>query len=449
MSKAEKLERFIDRACAKGFFNGVWLLSENGAVTSEGALGAADLSGRELDTDTVFELASVSKQFTAAGIMLLRDRGLLTLDDPINRYFPRSPYDPSVTIRHLLNHTSGLPGYDAWVMKRASETGGIPPSGVMEDFLYGSGAPASFPPGERWEYSNTGYALLALITEKVSGKPWRDFLCDALFLPAGMERTTVFHRRLESGRVIPDYAYGMVWENGAYRCPDDTAAKGRVVPLDGIEGDGSVNSTLHDLFLWDRALRSGSVLSLSTQEEMRQPARLNDGRTYPYGFGWMLDTGRADGLSNIRHNGVWPGYRTLFLRFLDRDSAFLFMLNREGPDSVADSVTREGLLQTVLEREARLPAGTEELLKALPDEERERIAGTYAGDGAEATIGRGKNGIPAVSLSLGGQKLCFEIVSAGNGVYFTVPDGLRFECDGSRITQASIGTMIKTGGKET
>ena len=449
MSTAEKLEQFIGRAHAEGFFNGAWLLSENGAVTGEGALGTADLSGRKLDTDAVFELASVSKQFTAAGIMLLRDRGLLALDDPLDRYFPRSPYGPSVTVRHLLNHTSGLPDYDAWVMKRAAETGGIPAAGVMEDFLYESGAPASFPPGEKWEYCNTGYALLALITEKVSGKPWRDFLREELFLPAGMESTTVYHRRLESGRVIPDYAYGTVWENGSYRCPDDTEAKSYVVPLDGIEGDGSVNSTLHDMFLWDRALRNGSVLSLSTQEEMRQPARLNDGRTYPYGFGWMLDIGRWDGLSSIRHTGIWPGYRTLFLRFLDRDGMFVYMLNREGPDSVADSVMREGLLDTVLGREALPPAKTEELLRALPDAEFARIAGTYAGSGAEVSIRRGEGGIPAARLSLGGAQMCFEIVSAGNGVYFTVPDGLRFECDGSRITQSGIGTMIKTGGKET
>ena len=443
MSLPDKLEKFIEYAYERGFFNGVWLLSENGAIVSEGALGVADITGRRLDKDSVFELASVSKQFTAGGIMILRDRGLLNLDDPITDYFPESSYDQSITIRNLLNHTSGLPDYMPWVMKKAIAEGTIPTTDIMEEFLSESGDPADFPPGEKWEYCNTGYALLAQIIKKVSGKSYGDFLKDEIFIPLGMENTTVYHRRLNRDQIIDNYAYGLIWDEGEYRYPDDTESRNYVIPLDGIEGDGTVNSNLHDMLLWDRALRNGSLLSPDTQKEMWQPTRLNDGLEKAYGFGWMLDMDRADGLSNVRHNGDWPGYSTMFLRFLDKDSTFIYMLNRTGQDDIAHSMTRDGMLETVLEKEAMLPERTENLKKEMPEAELSSISGIYEGGGQEASITRSDDGRPLVSLSIGGEKYSFEFVSAGKGIYYTIIGGIRFECDGYKVYKESIGTLIK------
>lgn len=443
MTTAEKLEKFIRYANGNGFFNGAWLLAENGVVTSEGALGVADLSGRELTTDSVFEMASVSKQFTASAVMLLKEKGLLKLDDPLAKYFPKSPYDPAITLRHLLHHTSGLPDYMQWVGQKAMTDGVIYPTDILEDFLYESGEPALFSPGDRWEYCNTGYALLALIIEKVSGKTYADFLHDEIFGPAGMDRTTIYHRRLNKDRRIENYAYGMVWENGSFKYPDDTVSKSYVVPLDGIEGDGTVNSTLHDMFMWDRALRNGTVLSHAAQEEMRVPARLNDGSVYPYGFGWSLDLDRADGLAHIRHNGTWPGYRTMFVRFLDSESTFIYMLNREGLDSIGDAMTKEGLLGTVLGQDAMLPGKAENIGNEISEAEFLRISGTYEGNGSAATIRRGSDGKTEACLGIGGQNYTVKIVSVGRNIYYTDPLGIRFECDGNIIHNESIGKLLK------
>ena len=348
MNRAADLGRFIRDAYEKGYFNGTWLLAEDGKVTGKGALGDADLTGRKLNDDSMFELASVTKQFTASAVMILKEEGLLTLDEPIKTYFPGSPYDPAITIRHLLTHTSGLPDYMHWVGYKAMADGVIYPTDILENFLYESGEDALFAPGEKWEYCNTGYALLSLIVRKVSGKPFAEFLRDRIFLPAGMKRTAVVHQRVNKDAIPENYAFGMVWEDGAYMYPEVTATRNYVIPLDGIEGDGMVSSTVHDLFLWDRALRSGSILSFDAQKEMRTPVRLNDGSEYPYGFGWRLDLERNDGLKNIYHNGNWPGYNTHITRCIDQDITFIYLRNREAPDAAANTMTLEGIREAVL-----------------------------------------------------------------------------------------------------
>jgi CubicO group peptidase (beta-lactamase class C family) len=336
----DRLDAFMHEGFARGVMNGTYLLAQNGEIVTEGALGIADLaSGRKLDIDTIFELASVSKQFTATATLLLRDRSLLSLDDPLERFFPGIPYSGR-TIRHLLNHTSGLPDYMEWVGSQAGSQ--IPGNEIIERFIFESGLPEIFAPGEKWSYCNTGYCLLALIIEKASGVSFAEFLGDNLFQPAGLESTCVYHRR-KNGNTINNYAFGYIWENDGWILPDASPSNNYVIPLDGVEGDGTVNTTLHDLLRWDWALKSGMVLSHASQAEMYTATTLKDGSQNSYGLGWFVDGGVDNRC--VHHRGDWPGYRTLFARWLDRGTTLILLTNQSGYDTYGTESLFEGVIK--------------------------------------------------------------------------------------------------------
>ena len=176
MEKKTMAENYIHAAYEKGVFAGTWLLAENGEIVTNGAVGFRDPEGRlPMREDSIFDIGSVSKQFTAAAIMLLRRDGLLNLEDEITKFYPEIPFR-GITIRHLLTHTSGLPDCFAWMIKTAKADHMIPDNGAVLRFLTESGTTPDFLPGEQWAYSNTGYALLAEIVAKVSGVPFAQFL---------------------------------------------------------------------------------------------------------------------------------------------------------------------------------------------------------------------------------------------------------------------------------
>ena len=167
MDKKTMMENLARAAHEKGGFTGVWLYAEKGEIISKGAIGMTGQTGNEpVREDMVFDLASVSKQFTATAIMLLRRKGLLSLEDEITKFFPELPYK-GVTVRHLLNHTGGLPDYMDWVEETAIRENTIPGNDIMIRFLCECGKGAEFAPGEKYDYSNTGYCVLAEIVEKV------------------------------------------------------------------------------------------------------------------------------------------------------------------------------------------------------------------------------------------------------------------------------------------
>lgn len=352
MNKKAVMEKLILDAHEKGGFSGSWLYAEKGEIISKGAIGVNDAeAGTPITEDMVFDLASVTKQFTAAAVMLLRRRGLLSLEDEITKFFPKLPF-PGVTVRHLLTHTGGLPDYEEWVEKTASAEGNIPGNEIIIRFLTESGEEAEFAPGEKWEYSNTGYCVLAQIVETVSGVPFEDFLEQNIFIPAGMTATKVYHRR-KDGIAVPNLALGMVYEDGRYILPDDSADPdiSEVVPLDGVNGDGLVHSNIFDLFRWDRVLREGTVVTLEEQAEMYTPTLLKSGEygvdddligpAY-YGYGWDIINDPEHGLI-VDHSGGWPGYALWFERFIDEDKVIIKLSCREQTDGRALNALVPGL----------------------------------------------------------------------------------------------------------
>ena len=391
MNKKAMIDKLARDAFEKGGFNGAWLYAENGEIVSKGAVGFSDLEDKvPLSEDSLFDLASVSKQFSAAAVMLLRRRGLLSLEDEITKFFPEIPYK-GVTIQHLLNHTGGLPDYMDWVDQIAKEEKTIPNNSVIVRFLCECGEEPSFAPGEQLEYSNTGYCLLAQIVETVVGVPFEDFLRDNIFEPAGMHATRIYHRRMDKVE-IPNLAWGLSLPLGTdrYRIPDELPGESAAVTCDGANGDGLVHSNILDLFRWDRALRAGTVLTKEEQALMATPGRLNNGEIgidkdedededpdYGYGFGWDVLDDPDFGLI-VCHSGGWPGYSNWYERFVDADRVLIRLRCRDVRDERAWQAFSKGLTAIARDYEPAPVRSIEELAVQNPDQSSwDDIVGEY------------------------------------------------------------------------
>ena len=226
MDKNTAMQRLARDAYEKGSFNGTWLYAENGKIISKGACGFRDAENRlPMQEDTIFEMASVTKMFTATAIMLLAREGKLGLDDEYVKYFPDYPY-PGVTIRHLLTHTSGMPDdfeTGTWVCPAWENEKRIPPCSEIIRFIRESGEEASHAPGETFRYTDIGYCLLANLVEKLSGVPFEDFLRKHIFEPSGMKDSGIYHTRRD-GRPSDRFARNMVLEDDDY-VPSDGATR--------------------------------------------------------------------------------------------------------------------------------------------------------------------------------------------------------------------------------
>jgi len=324
-------------------FNGNVLISKDGKIIYQKSFGYANYDTKEMLNDSsLFELASVSKEFTAMGIMMLKEQGKLNYNDNVKKYIPELPYE-GMTIRHFLTHTSGLPTYEdekffeGWDSKKI----------VFNDDIIKQFAklkpPVLFQPGEKWEYSNAAYALLATIIERVSGKSYSEFLKENIFTPLNMTRSRVYNTRRSAKEIIPNYAFGYVYSDSLkkFMLPDSLKEYYYVITLDGIQGDGVVNSTTGDLFKWDQALYTEKLVSKTTLEEAFTPVKLNNDSTYQYGFGWFIAQDSTLG-KVVQHSGGWPGYGTYIRRFIDKNNCIIILTNNGGygRKSVIAEVTR-------------------------------------------------------------------------------------------------------------
>jgi D-alanyl-D-alanine carboxypeptidase len=282
--------------------------------------------------DTVFELASVTKQFTAAAIMLLVEENKIGLDDPISRYLADTPDTwRGITVRHLLTHTAGFPGLDKGfatlsALWRANYT-------TAQLFASAKRDAMSFAPGERWQYSDVGYFLLGMIVEKASGERYREFLAGRFFQPLGMTHTTV----LDQWAIIKNLAAGYTLRKG------ETIRIRRISQVE-LPSHYGVFSTVNDLAKWELALASGKVLQRASLEQMWTAVKLNDGSSFPYGFGWGVDEIRGHRL--ISHTGITG---TQYSRYPD-DGLTVIVLTNLGTFVGAAEVNSWGLTSGVAGR---------------------------------------------------------------------------------------------------
>ncbi len=387
MDKNTMMQNLARESHEKGGFNGAWLYAEKGEIVSKGALGFRDPAGTlPITEDTIFQLASISKNFTSAAVMLVRREGLLRLDDEITEFFPEIPY-PGVTVRHLLTHTSGIPDYfdDAdWFIRIWKEEKRVPGNDEILRFLRETKAKPYFAPGEGLHYSNTGFNLLALLVERLSGIPYEEFLQKNIFEPAGMSSTRCCHIRRD-GVPFENYARATVFEDGKYVADVDSAEDGDVVAFDGLNGDDYVFTNIFDMLKWDKTLREGKVLTLEEQELMYTPAKLGNGEDavydeddgLGYGFGWAVGRDEELGLI-VSHSGGMPGVAAWFERFIDADRTLVILINRDVEEYRALDGFWNGLQLIARDKEPEPIRTIEELMLKDPDKSKwESCCGKY------------------------------------------------------------------------
>ncbi len=388
MDKKTMMENLAREAYEKGGFNGAWLYAENGEIVSKGALGFRDPENTlPITEDTIFQLASVSKTFTAAAVMLLMRQGLLATEDRITKYFPELTAYEGVTVRHLLNHTGGVPDYFDdmdWFFRIWRKEKRVPGNDEILRFLCESELNPSFAPGEKLEYSNTGYNLLALLVERLSGVPYEEFLQKNIFEPAGMTSTRSVHIRSD-GIPFENFARASVFEDGRYVADVDSVRYRDVVAFDGLNGDDYVFSNIFDMLAWDRALREEKVLTREEQRLMYAPGKLSSGEDsvydeddgLSYGFGWATGRDAELGLV-VSHSGGMPGVVTWFERFIDADRTLVFLINRDAEDYRAIISFWTGMQKIARNKEPDPVRTIDEIAIKDPDKSRwESFCGKY------------------------------------------------------------------------
>ncbi len=290
--------------------------------------GMADVENNIPVTEaTNFRLASVTKQFTAMCILLLMEKGKLSLDQTLTDIFPEFPeYGKSITIDHIIHHTSGLIDYESLIPDTATVQvldKDILEMMMLQDSTY-------FPPGSKYQYSNSGYAVLAMIIEKVSGKRFADFLDEEIFSKIGMENTVAFEQGISE---VTNRAFGYAEE-------DD-----RLIPKDqsltsAVLGDGGIYSSVLDLYKWGQALYTDTLVSVGSMQLAFTPDTLNDGTPTNYGFGWRID--ELDGHYRVHHTGQTCGFTTVIQRYPKNDFSIIILTNRHKPmlNDLADKIAR-------------------------------------------------------------------------------------------------------------
>lgn len=308
-----KIDTFFTNKYRKGAFNGVVLFADSGRIIYENAFGYSKFSTKDsLKTNSIFQLASVSKQFTAFAVMFLKEKGMLSYNDDVRKYFPSFPYE-GITIRHLLTHSSGLQNYMHFADDYWADKDQVLNNNNVIDILIKYKPELCFKPGARFLYCNTGYCILASIIEKVTGMPFNHFMESNIFKPLGMNNTFVFNSRLQlqNERIALGHSPGKRVEPWFYQ--------------DGVVGDKNVYSTVNDLLIWDQALYDCQLVNHNTLDEAFVPAFSKIKSDRNYGYGWRIKT--FEGNKIVYHGGWWKGYRSYFVRSLNDHKTIIVLIN--------------------------------------------------------------------------------------------------------------------------
>ena len=303
-----KINEYMDKYLELWDFSGSVLVAKEGEVLFKKGYGYANIEHKVSNTsETKFRIWSITKQFTAVAILMLEEKGLIDVKDSIKKYFPEyTEFDERITIHHLLTHTSGIFNYSnvADIHKRLHK---LPLTheeviGLFKD------RPLEYQPGEGWNYCNSGYHLLGLIIEKVSGKTYSEFLKENIFDPIGMKNTGVDDNRT----ILPNMATG-------YYLNDDRLIHCEYVDMNIVYSSGAMYSTVEDMYLWDQALLSEKLIKKESLERMNTPYK--DG----YGYGVFIED--KYGRRNVNHGGGCEGFLTELHRYIDDKVSIVILSN--------------------------------------------------------------------------------------------------------------------------
>lgn len=310
-------------------FNGQMLVARHGTVLYNRCYGFSDFrTSTPITPETSFQTASISKTFTATAVLLLHQEARLHIDSLVVKYIPEFPYT-RITVRHLLNHTSGLQNY-MWVMERSWTQPHKPTNEDMLKIFIRQRRPLDFAPGTRFAYSNTGYAMLGLLVERISGQRFPDFMHTRIFEPLGMVNTFVYDVHNDPKPEVR--AFGFRPNRGRYALIND-------VSHDGIMGDKGIFSTANDLYKWDQAIYRNQILLPEIWQMAFEKTTLQNANTVNYGLGWRLQAFLDQRI--VHHPGRWNGFRTSFKRFIDKDATLIILSNTNmNISSLVDSMQK-------------------------------------------------------------------------------------------------------------
>jgi CubicO group peptidase (beta-lactamase class C family) len=327
---AARLDRRLSELAAAKRFSGAALVAREGRVVLSKGYGMANY---ELDVpntpQTKFRLGSITKQFTAAAVLLLQERGKLSVQDSVCKHVADCPAAwQNVTVHHLLTHTSGIPSFTSMPEYRQTSRLRTTVDDLIKRFRE---KPLEFTPGERFNYSNSGYLLLGHLVEKLSGKSYEEFLRESFFAPAGMTRTGYDHNE----EVLPGRASGYVRRDGRLYNAD-------FIDMSIPHGAGALYSTVEDLYLWDQALHGGKLLSAKSVEAMTTPFHSG----YAYGVG----VGQHWGFQSVAHGGGIEGFNTYLARWNEPRTTVVVLGNIENADAgpISTALAREALSDKIV-----------------------------------------------------------------------------------------------------
>ena len=325
-SEVKQYAKFISDMKSEGFTTGNILVYENGEIVFQSSDGLRSIDPIDsLTLNSQFRLASVSKQFTGVAIMKLKQAGNLDYDQKVNTILTDFPHD-NITIKHLLHHTSGLADYieiikENFVSQNSTKRYILGNNEIL-DIFYDTNPKLNFQPGEEFEYSNTGYLVLASIVEKISKQHFRDFLKENIFEPLGMSRTTLYNYQEGNDPNMPNrvFGYRKTESEKGYELNDYHV-------VNDVRGDGGIYSTLNDLYKWNMALVNYKVLPKEYLDEAWSWGTLNNGEKIIYGFGWFRFLEDKTKPKTVFHSGGWVGFSTYLFNEIETKSGYIVLTN--------------------------------------------------------------------------------------------------------------------------
>jgi CubicO group peptidase (beta-lactamase class C family) len=321
MNTEEKIDNIFAEYNKPGYPGAAVMIISDGEIILQKGYGLANVEDKQQVTaESNFRLASVTKQFTAMAALILIERNELTLETTLKEIFPEFPeHGSSITIKQLLQHTSGLYDYEDLIAD--SVTVQLNDKNVLD--LMMTTKRGYFEPGSKHRYSNTGYALLALTVEKVSGIPFRSFLKENIFNPLEMHNTIAYENGINE---VSNRAYGYTISNNGIELTDQSITS-------AVLGDGGIYSNLHDLYKWDQALYTTKLINQKHLTESWTRGVTCEGTYFPYGYGWHLENRNNEKV--IFHTGSTRGFRNIIYRIPEKKFSIIILINRNaGEESI-------------------------------------------------------------------------------------------------------------------
>ncbi len=428
------IDRFVVAKARYHGFNGNVLVAEKGRIIYRKSFGFSQFKLKTpLTSESVFNVASISKEFTAAAVMHCVERGLINLDDELRKYFPEIPYE-GVTVRQMLTHTSGLPEQNELLYKHWDSDTPVSNKDMLK-YLIRYKPDIAFRPGEGFKYCNTNYSLLAMIVEKVSGETFQHFTTKNIFGPLGMTKTRLLDLQQENHRSISNATENYIFdaEKNRFSMPEEIPQWKKALPLSGLYGAGNVYSTASDLMKWQESLKTARLLKPESIREMQKvQVQGNVDGSDGYGYGFAIKSIYGD--TKVFHYGGTLGYWNALQHFQNADRTIIVLSNNESEKGLTNAIAA-----ILFDQQVALPSDHREV--KLSPSELNRFVGTYEANGRSFSIENRKDKL--FRIVEGGEPMELKPESKNKLFYTGVDRQIEFTFTGKKVTAFFIADGLK------